>query len=89
MAEFIYVLNSYNGYIWDFSYYVVEWYKREQIQELWQTYVAKCVSAGIDKNVLPDYSVLLKGLKEYDKKKESPEDVKQRIIDKVNKANIK
>lgn len=52
-------------------------------------YIAKCVSAGIDKNVLPDYGTLLKRLKNYDTKKENPEEIKQRLIDKVNKANVK
>ena len=89
VAEFIYILNGYNGYIWDFQYYLVEWYRREQERELWEMYIAKCVSAGIDKNVLPDYAVLLKRIKNYDTKTENPEAVKARIIEKVNKANTK
>jgi len=52
-------------------------------------YIAKCVSAGIDKNVLPDYAVLLKRIKNYDTKTENPESVKARIIEKVNRANTK
>ncbi len=68
---------------------MTEWYKREQERELWEMYIAKCVSAGIDKNVLPDYAVLLKRIKNYDEKKERPEAVKARIIEKVNKANNK
>jgi len=87
IAEFIYYLNGYNGYIWDFMEYLIEVYRREQIQELWQVYMAKCVSAGIDKNVLPDYANLLKQAKGFDVSKESPEQVKARLIEKINKAN--
>ena len=52
-------------------------------------YIAKCVSAGIDKSVLPDYAMLLKRLKDYDIKQEKPEEIKQRLIEKINKANVK
>lgn len=67
--------------------YLAEVYRREQITELWQVYIAKCVSAGIDKNTLPDYANLLKQAKGCDIKKESPEQIKARLIDKINKAN--
>jgi len=52
-------------------------------------YMAKCVSAGIDKGVLPDYAVLLERMNGQGAKKENPEAIKQRLIDKVNKANVK
>lgn len=87
VAEFIYILNGYNGYIWDFMSYLMEVYRREQINELWQVYMAKCVSAGIDKTQLPDYASLLKQAKGFDVTKESPEQIKARLIEKINKAN--
>ena len=65
----------------------MEYYKREQINELWQIYMAKCVSAGIDKNILPDYTILLKRAKGEPFKQETPEQITARLIDKVNKVN--
>lgn len=49
--------------------------------------MAKCVSAGIDKNILPDYTILLKRAKGEPFKQETPEQITARLIDKVNKAN--
>lgn len=46
--------------------------------------MTKCVSAGIDKNVLPDYAQLLKQMREGEVKKETPEEIKERIIKKLN-----
>lgn len=82
-AEFIYILNDYNGYIWDFVEFWAEWYRRDKINELWQIYMTKCVGAGIDKNVLPDYAQLLRQMKEG-KTKEKPDEVKTRIINRLN-----
>lgn len=65
----------------------MEWYRREQINELWQVYIAKCVSAGIDKNILPDYAELLKRAKGIDVKVENPEQVIARLIEKIEKSN--
>ena len=56
---------------------------------MWEIYIAKCVSAGIDKGVLPDYGVLLERMNGQGTKRESPEAIKQRLIEKVNKANVK
>lgn len=77
-------MNDYNGYIWDFLEYWTEWYRRDKINELWQVYMTKCVSAGIDKNVLPDYAQLLQQMKTGNTPKETPEEIKERIINKIN-----
>lgn len=45
--------------------------------------MTKCVGAGIDKNVLPDYAQLLRQMKEG-KTKETPDEVKTRIINRLN-----
>lgn len=45
--------------------------------------MTKCVGAGIDKNVLPDYAQLLRQMKEG-KIKETPDEVKTRIINRLN-----
>lgn len=65
----------------------MEWYRREQINELWQVYIAKCVSAGIDKNILPDYAELLKRAKGIDVKNENPEEIIARLREKIEKSN--
>lgn len=65
----------------------MEWYRREQINELWQVYIAKCVSAGIDKNILPDYAELLRRAKGIDVKVENPEEVIARLRAKIEKSN--
>lgn len=83
-AEFIYILNEYKGYIWDFWLFWAEWYKRDKINELWQIYMAKCASAGIDKAQLPDYAQLLQEMKHGKKPNETPEEVKARIINRLN-----
>lgn len=41
------------------------------------------MSAGIDKNVLPDYAQLLRQMKE-NRTKETPDEIKARIINKLN-----
>lgn len=88
VAEFIYILNGYNGYIWDFCDYLVEWYRRDKTNELWQIYIAKCVSAGIDKSVLPDYASLLKQMQQGNvERQETSEQIITRLITKINKAN--
>ena len=77
-------MNSYKGYIWDFFDYLVEYKRRENIQELWQVYIAQCLSVGI--KGMPKYLELLNSVKE-NKILEDPEKVKQRLIDKINKSN--
>ena len=49
--------------------------------------MAKCVSAGIDKNILPDYAELLKRAKGIDVKTENPEEVIARLLAKIEKSN--
>ena len=63
----------------------MEYYKREQINELWQIYVAKCLSAGIKD--LPDYAGLLTRAKGIEVKNENPEDVIARLKAKIEKSN--
>ena len=67
--------------------YLTEVYRRDQINELWQVYMAKCVSAGIDKTQLPDYANLLKQAKGEVMKQETSEQIIARLVDKINKAN--
>lgn len=85
VAEFIYILNEYTGYIWNFTEYLTEWYRRDQINELWQIYMAKCVSIGIDR--MPDYATLLRQAKGVEIKNESPEEVIARLRAKIEKSN--
>ena len=65
----------------------MEYYKRQQVSDLWQIYVAKCVSVGIDKDLLPEFSVLRDNILNRDTIKETPQQVVDRIIGKINRAN--
>ena len=80
-AEFIYILNGYNGYLWDFPLYLVEWYKRDQNEQIWRIYMSKLTQ--VIYTDLPDYTALIADQKPQ---KDTKADI-ERLIKKVNKAN--
>lgn len=81
-AEFIYILNGYNDYIWNFSYYVIEYYRRYKEQIVWQVYMSKLPQCFIQD--LPSYLSLIE---EKGVTKETPKQSVNKLIERINKYN--
>ena len=80
-AEFIYILNGYNDYIWNFDEYVIEYYKRYKEEKVWQVYMSKLAQCLVKD--LPPYISLI----EETENNVTTEQNTKRLIDKVNKYN--
>ena len=87
VAEFVYILNGYNDYVWNFEFYLLEHKKRSEINKLWQVYMASVCRAGIKD--FPNYYELVQNIENKTKKqKETPQQATQRLIEKINKYNL-
>lgn len=85
MAEFVFALNNYNDYVWNFGYYFYEYKKQAEINRLWQVYMTRVCSAGLKD--FPQFYDLIKDFGGVGKKKETPQQAVNRLIEKVNKSN--
>lgn len=79
-AEFIYILNGYNDYIWNFTYYAIEYYKRYKEEQLWRVYMSKITQVYYKE--LPPYTQLIDTPIAKDTKK-----TVGKLIDRINKYN--
>lgn len=81
-AEFIYILNGYNDYIWNFSYYVVEYYKRYKEEQMWRVYMSKLAQCLVKD--LPPYLSFIENKSET---KETSKQSVNKLIERINKYN--
>lgn len=86
VAEFIYILNGYNCYIWNFYDYMIEYYRRNEKEELWKYYMS-LIPPVFYKELDSFYDLSLRINNNYSKKKTKSTSIDD-IFNKINE-NIK